>query len=89
MKKVIALGLSFVLVLAVFAGCSGGEEGNTDEEETDTVSTASTVSEETDFQDAISEDGTWIIITTEDLSFDEEIIVEGEFRNQDDPDADL
>ncbi|MFW5996238.1 MAG: hypothetical protein ACOCQB_03110 [Halanaerobiaceae bacterium] len=89
MKKVIALGLSFVLVLAVFAGCSGGEEGDTDEEETDTVSTASIVSEEADFQDAISEDGTWIIITTEDLSFDEELIVEGEFRNQDDSDADL
>nr|WP_207750643.1 hypothetical protein [Anaeromonas gelatinilytica] len=59
------------------------EEDVTDEGDTDAVTTASIVNEEEDFKEAISEDGTWLIATLTDLSFDEELVLEGEFTNND------
>ncbi|MBS4539509.1 hypothetical protein GOQ27_13620 [Clostridium sp. D2Q-11] len=63
------------------------EENN--EEETDATTTASIVDDEDAFKEAISADGTWIIATLDDLSFDEELVLEGEFYDKDDESSDL
>ena len=47
----------------------------------DAVTTASIVDNETDFENAISKDGEWIIATLKDLTFDKELILDGEFKN--------
>ncbi len=55
----------------------------------DAVTTASIVTEEEAFLNAISENGTWIIATLNDLTFDQELVLEGEFHNKDDEAQDL
>lgn len=62
----------------------GEDQTQEDDTEEDAETTASIVNEESAFKEAISEDGTWIIITLKDLDFDEELVVEGEFRDKDD-----
>jgi len=52
-----------------------------DPEQTDTETTASIVDEEAAFKSAISSQGTWIICTLKDLSFDEDLVLEGNFIN--------
>lgn len=47
----------------------------------DVVTTASIVDTEEAFKKAISKDGTWIIATLKDLTFNEELTLEGEFKN--------
>ncbi len=47
----------------------------------DAVTTASIVDNEEAFLKAISKDGTWIICLTKDLTFDKELLLEGEFKN--------
>jgi len=49
--------------------------------ENDAITTASVVDEESAFKNAISDKGTWIIATLKDLSFDEDLLLEGEFTN--------
>jgi len=65
-------------------GCSSKEAAETQKPETDVVTTASIVNENEAFLNAISKDGTWIIATLNDLSFDKELVIEGEFRNKGD-----
>lgn len=52
--------------------------------ETDVVTTASTVNENEGFINAISASGTWIIVTLNDLTLDQELVVEGEFYDKGD-----
>lgn len=47
----------------------------------DVVATASIVNTEAAFEKAISNEGTWIIATLKDLSFDKDLVVEGEYKN--------
>ncbi len=47
----------------------------------DTVTTASIVDNEAAFEKAISKTGTWIIATLKDLTFDKDLLLEGEFKN--------
>jgi len=47
----------------------------------DTVTTASIVDNEAAFEKAISKTGTWIIATLKDLTFDKDLVLEGEFKN--------
>jgi hypothetical protein len=47
----------------------------------DVKTTASMVNTKEAFEKAISEDGTWIICLLTDLSFDKELVLEGEFTN--------
>lgn len=47
----------------------------------DAVSTASLVSDAAAFENAISKDGTWIISTLNDLTFNKELVVDGSFKN--------
>lgn len=49
----------------------------------DTVSSPSMVMDQESLMNAASEDGSWIVIVQEDLSVDEEIVLEGEFKNDD------
>jgi hypothetical protein len=63
------------------------QESNTaqTEEPADVVTTASIVNTEEAFLEAISSEGTWIIATLTDLSFDQELVLEGAFTNRDVP----
>lgn len=85
------LGLVAVVVLALFllAACGGDATDENQQEEADTVTTASIVSEEEAFIEAISSDGEWIIATLNDLSFEEELVVEGTFYNGGDSENDM
>ncbi|MGO1371522.1 MAG: hypothetical protein ACTHVE_06660 [Senegalia sp. (in: firmicutes)] len=69
------------------------DEDTTDEEtsdeDADVTTTPSIVDEEGAFKEAISSDGTWIIATLNDLTFDEDLVVEGEFHDKGDSNEDL
>lgn len=47
----------------------------------DVVTTASIVDTEAAFEKAISNEGTWIIAILKDLSFDKDLVVDGEYKN--------
>lgn len=51
------------------------------EEKVDAVTTASIVNDAAAFEKAISADGTWIIATLNDLTFDKELVLEGKFTS--------
>jgi len=94
MKKTL-LFLLIVSLIFAFAGCGGDNgtgdengEGNgttnengQEEEQNDAETTASIVDEEGDFKNAISSQGTWIICTLKDLSFEEDLTLDGNFTN--------
>ncbi|MBH1940407.1 hypothetical protein I5677_05785 [Mobilitalea sibirica] len=65
-------------------------DGDTNKE-VDAVTSASIVDTEEDFLYAISANGTWIICALKDFTFDEEIVLDGEFMNgkQDDDGKDI
>lgn len=48
---------------------------------TDVVTTASIVADEAAFKDAISATGTWIVCLTKDLTVNQDIVLDGEFKN--------
>ena len=85
MKKFFSLTLVILLSLVLLTGCGGSQEATKEEqstEESDVVTTASIVNEEAAFKKAISKDGTWIIATLNDLKFDQELVVAGEFHDK-------
>ncbi|MFO8065279.1 MAG: hypothetical protein ACQETQ_07820 [Spirochaetota bacterium] len=51
--------------------------------EADTVSAASVVDTAEAFMASTNADGTWIVAVTEDLSIDEEVVIDGEFTRRD------
>jgi len=81
--KVIILILIFVLTL--FTGCANDtttpDDDTTTPPDVDAVTTPSIVDKEADFEKAISNTGTWIICTLTDLTFDKELVLDGEFKN--------
>lgn len=102
MKKLLVLSLIILLAFTLLLGCEGEQAqepeeqaqdqtpaGEEEEEENDVTTTASIVSKEADFKKAISEDGTWIIAIINDMKFEEELVVEGEFRDKGNPDNEL
>jgi hypothetical protein len=82
MRKKLALTAVIVLGLFLLAACGGNGADQNQEEAADTVTTASIVSEEEEFRQSIGEEGSWIIATLNDLTFDEELVVEGTFYNR-------
>jgi hypothetical protein len=78
-----------VLVVFLLSACSGTDGNQGEEENPDAVSTASIVNEEEAFKNAISSNGEWIIATLNDLTFEEEIVVEGTFYDGGDSDNDI
>jgi hypothetical protein len=88
--KIILLALFLLVTLIV--GCARPPEESkkppekppqaTPQETTpDATTTASIVNDEKAFEKAISDKGTWIICTLKDLSFDKELVLDGEFKN--------
>lgn len=97
MNKLAALAAVFVLTLLV--GCGNSANNNTAGTNTpadngtasnataapDAVTSASVVDNGEDFKKAISKDGTWIAATLKDLTFTEDLVVDGQFTNKDEP----
>ncbi|MGH4120502.1 hypothetical protein [Clostridium sp.] len=85
MKSKIIL-LTSALLIVLFVGCSKAAETppkqTTPPETTpEVVTTASIVDTEAAFEKAISGKGTWIIATIKNLTFDKDLVVEGEYKN--------
>ncbi|MGB7605099.1 MAG: hypothetical protein WBL93_06450 [Lutisporaceae bacterium] len=87
--KVILLAL--VLLLSLFVGCTNQPvttpptttppQTTPPETTPDVTATASIVNDNAAFEKAISNTGTWIIATLKDLTFDKELVLDGEFKN--------
>lgn len=94
------LFLAMILSVSLLAACGSDEDASSEskdevteedatEEEADVVTTASIVDEAGAFVDAVSEDGTWIIATLNDITIEEEVVVAGEFYDKDDDSSDI
>ena len=57
------------------------DDTTTGDTQPDAITTASIVNNSDAFESAISSDGTWIIALTNDLSFDKELTLDEEFKN--------
>jgi len=92
--KIKTIILSLAIGTTLLVGCGAKEEAKTapaktetvtpaatETAKTDVVTTASLVNTEAAFENGISSKGTWIIATLKDLTFDKDIVVEGEFKN--------
>jgi len=93
--KIKIIFLTFVLFIAVSAGCTTQNTKtepspavtpqvtptNPPETEPDISTTASIVADEAAFEKAISSNGSWIICLTRDLTMDKEIVLDGEYTN--------
>lgn len=79
-KKLILLTALTLAVTSIMIGCS-----NTDSKskEIDVVSSASQAPDEKTFEEKISKDGNFIIITSKDLTFDKDLTVDGTFTKKD------
>ncbi|MBP1924359.1 hypothetical protein J2Z76_000212 [Sedimentibacter acidaminivorans] len=88
--------LALVLIMSLFTACTQTQDANppeatppqtsppdtaTPETAPDVMTTASIVDSNAAFEEAISNNGTWIICTLKDLTFDNELILDGEFKN--------
>ncbi|ASA23217.1 hypothetical protein [Paenibacillus donghaensis] len=92
MNKITVWAAVTVLTLLVGCGSSADNAANspapspgTTTGAADAVTSASVVDNGEAFKKAISKDGTWIAATLNDLSFTEELVVEGEFTNKEEP----
>src|SRR5665648_890167 len=74
-----------IFILTLFTGCANDtttpDDDTTTPPDVDAVTTPSIVDKEADFEKAISNTGTWIICTLTDLTFDKELVLDGEFKN--------
>jgi hypothetical protein len=68
---------AFLFTAILLTGCSSNDTTETP----DAVSSASIVDNADTFKKAISKEGTWIIAITKDLTVDDELLVDGEFKN--------
>jgi len=94
MKK-IAFIITLLLMISLVAGCTGNAPAQTQtpvkttspsaaQSPTttgDAVSSASIVNDSAAFIKAISKTGTWIICLTKDLAVNQDLLLEGEFKN--------
>lgn len=82
--KTISLVVAVLLVLGALASCSAKPTTTAATPATskvDVVASASVVDNAAGFEKAISKDGTWIIAITKDLTFDKELVLDGDFKN--------
>mgnify|MGYP001347078971 CR=1 FL=1 len=88
--KTRTLFLIFILAISLLSGCAREqtpappaqtEEPNPADATPDAVTTASIVDNAEDFEKAISNNGTWIIAVTKDITTDKELVLDGEFKN--------
>jgi len=76
--KIIAMLISFMIVMSLLASCSPASATTT---KVDVVASASVVDNAANFEKAISKDGTWIIAITKDLAIDKDLVLDGDFKN--------
>ncbi|TDT52005.1 hypothetical protein [Fonticella tunisiensis] len=83
--KIKATILSLIFAVSLLAGCGAKETAKAPAKEpaktADAVTSASIVDNNAAFEKAISKEGTWIIATTKDLTFDKELVLDGNFKN--------
>lgn len=92
-KRFMLLTITVVMIVSLMVGCTSKapatepvkepETTETTAEATDAVSTASIVSDEESFEKGISKDGTYIVLTTKDLTFENDLVVDGTFTKKD------
>ncbi|MEK4005499.1 hypothetical protein [Paenibacillus sp. FSL H3-0333] len=95
MRKFAVVLAAFTLTLLIGCGNANKNAGNTGTAANtgntaataapDAVTSASVVDNGEAFKKAISKDGTWIAATLKDLSFSEELVVDGQFINKEEP----
>ncbi|MPW24489.1 hypothetical protein GC105_01605 [Alkalibaculum sp. M08DMB] len=98
MKKLLSSCLILLLLFTLTVGCARDDVADdtpgTDQtqdgtvndgtgNDADTATTPSLVTDEASIQRIMSSDGEWIIIFTEDMTTDQELVLEGEFINKD------
>jgi hypothetical protein len=87
-SRVSLLALLVIFGIAILMGCtnkSPSDESGNDKTggNTDIVTSPSQAPDEASFKEAISKDGYYIIITSGDLNFSEDLFVEGTFTKKD------
>jgi uncharacterized protein (DUF2141 family) len=86
--------LSLVVATSLFAGCAAKETAKTDtkapaqtetktEDKADATTGASNAVDEAAFLKGIGKDGAWLVYTTKDMAIDKELVLEGDFKNDD------
>lgn len=96
-KKFVLLTTLTFVISAIMIGCSNNEPAqktdtsdtsiiestNSESVEADAVSSASLAPDGKTFEEKISKDGNYIIITTKDLTFEKDLTVDGTFTKKD------
>ena len=72
--------LTLAIITVLFTGC-GQQAAPPEASKTDVVTSASIVDTAAGFEKAISNKGTWIICTTKDLTIDNKLVLDGEYKN--------
>lgn len=93
MKKTAGIAVAFAFILLTGCGSAAKQPAATPTPApapsataaADAVTSASVVDNEAAFKHAIGKDGTWIAATLKDLTFTEDLVVEGKFINKDKP----
>lgn len=80
-KKLILLTLSAILTISTLTGCSSNTpaQNSTTPPNADIITSASQAPDEATFEQRISKDGNYIIITNRDLTFTKDLTVDGRF----------
>ena len=87
-KKMLFAVVAITVLGLILTGCAAEEPAEETTEE-DIVSSPSVVIDEQSLVNAMSSDGTWIIIMEQDLTVDEELVLEGEFTEDGEVDRKL
>lgn len=80
------------IAAAVLSGCGSSADNsaaNQGAEQPDATTTASIVNQADAFTSAVSDKGTWIIATLNDLTVDKDVVVAGEFHDKGDSASDI
>ncbi|WP_249899819.1 hypothetical protein [Paenibacillus sp. PK3_47] len=92
-----AAGFAAALLLALLAGCASSTDADNANSNpsayggintagtTDEVTFAPAVNNNLDFKKAVGKNGTWVVSMLNDLTFTEELVVEGNFTNREQP----
>ena len=92
------LFLAMILSVALLAACGSDDTssddttddtGSVEDEGADATTAASSADDGEALKETASENGTWIIIPTQDMTVDGELVVAGEFRNGGEEDGDI
>lgn len=89
MKKLMSIFVILVTLFTLTTACTPKETPNPTKPEPDTVTGPSYITDEASIQKAMGPEGSWIVIFTQDMKTDKELVLDGEFRDKDDPAGDI